>query len=90
MRAAEVLRAGAPEAEITLIGDETQPPYDRPPLSKAFLTGGLAPAKLLLKPESFYPSSASRCVSARRRPASIARRSGSRSPMAAASPTTRC
>jgi anthranilate 1,2-dioxygenase ferredoxin reductase subunit len=54
MRAAEVLRAGAAEAEITLIGDESAPPYDRPPLSKAFLTDGLAPTKLALKPESFY------------------------------------
>ncbi len=54
MRAAEVLRQKAPEAEITLIGDEPHPPYDRPPLSKGFITEGLAPARLWLKPESFY------------------------------------
>ncbi len=54
MRAAEVLRAGATEAEIVLIGDEPHLPYDRPPLSKAYLTDGLAAAKLHLKPESFY------------------------------------
>jgi 3-phenylpropionate/trans-cinnamate dioxygenase ferredoxin reductase subunit len=52
MRAAEVLRQGAPDAEITLIGDEPHLPYDRPPLSKAFLTEGLAPERLHLKPES--------------------------------------
>ena len=54
MRAAEVLRQQAPDAEITLIGDEPHLPYDRPPLSKNFLTEKLAPAKIYLKPESFY------------------------------------
>jgi anthranilate 1,2-dioxygenase ferredoxin reductase subunit len=54
MRAAEVLRQKAPEAAITLIGDEAHPPYDRPPLSKAFLTDNLAAEKLYLKPASFY------------------------------------
>src|SRR5438552_703565 len=53
-RAAEVLRQHAPDAEITLIGDEPHPPYQRPPLSKAYLTDGLATAALLLQPESFY------------------------------------
>ena len=54
MRAAEVLRQRDAAAEITLIGDEPHPPYDRPPLSKAFLTEGLTPEKLHLKPPSFY------------------------------------
>ncbi len=54
MRAAEVLRAQAADADILLIGDEPHLPYDRPPLSKAFITDGLAQAKLHLKPESFY------------------------------------
>src|SRR6185437_10346196 len=54
MRAAEVLRAQDATADILLIGDEPHPPYDRPPLSKAFLIGDLAPEKLHLKPESFY------------------------------------
>ena len=54
MRAAEVLRGLSADAEITLIGDDPYPPYDRPPLSKAFITSGLAPASLYLKPESFY------------------------------------
>ncbi len=54
MRAAEVLRQEAPEAEILLVGDEPHLPYDRPPLSKAFLTDGLAPPQLYLKPPSFY------------------------------------
>jgi anthranilate 1,2-dioxygenase ferredoxin reductase component len=54
MRAAEVLRAGDAEAEITLVGDEPHLPYDRPPLSKAFLTENLEAARLHLKPEDFY------------------------------------
>jgi anthranilate 1,2-dioxygenase ferredoxin reductase subunit len=54
MRAAEVLRAGDAEAEITLVGDEPHLPYDRPPLSKAFLTENLDAARLHLKPEDFY------------------------------------
>jgi anthranilate 1,2-dioxygenase ferredoxin reductase subunit len=53
-RAAEVLRQQAPDAEITLIGDEPHVPYQRPPLSKAFLTDRLAPSALLLQPSSFY------------------------------------
>jgi anthranilate 1,2-dioxygenase ferredoxin reductase subunit len=54
MRAAEVLRQQAPDAAIMLIGDEPHLPYDRPPLSKAFITDRLTAAKLYLKPESFY------------------------------------
>ena len=54
MRAAEVLRAADAAVDILLIGDEPHPPYDRPPLSKAFLIDSLAPARLHLKPESFY------------------------------------
>src|SRR5579863_1937105 len=53
-RAAEVLRQQSAEAEITLVGDETHPPYNRPPLSKEFLTQGLAHEKLHLQPLSFY------------------------------------
>src|SRR5947207_13085871 len=53
-RAAEVLRQHASDAEITLIGDEPHPPYQRPPLSKAYLTDRLATAALLLQRESFY------------------------------------
>src|SRR5579864_6639866 len=54
MRAAEGLRAGAPDADITLVGDEPHLPYDRPPLSKAFLTDNLEAARLHLKPADFY------------------------------------
>jgi len=54
MRAAEVLRIQAPEAEIVLVGDEPHLPYQRPPLSKAFITERLSSEALYLKPESFF------------------------------------
>ncbi|MGH7124473.1 MAG: NAD(P)/FAD-dependent oxidoreductase [Stellaceae bacterium] len=53
-RAAEVLRQQAPDSEITLVGDEPHLPYQRPPLSKAYLAEGLADSALLLQAESFY------------------------------------
>jgi NADPH-dependent 2,4-dienoyl-CoA reductase/sulfur reductase-like enzyme len=53
-RAAEVLRQQSPDAEITLVGNEPHPPYQRPPLSKAYLTDALASHALLLQPETFY------------------------------------
>jgi NADPH-dependent 2,4-dienoyl-CoA reductase/sulfur reductase-like enzyme len=39
LSAAETLRAEGFSGPLTLIGDEPYPPYDRPPLSKAVLTG---------------------------------------------------
>jgi 3-phenylpropionate/trans-cinnamate dioxygenase ferredoxin reductase subunit len=41
-RAAEALRAEGFRGPLTLIGDEPYLPYDRPPLSKAVLTGWIA------------------------------------------------
>lgn len=48
------LRAEGFEGEITLIGDEPVPPYQRPPLSKAYLLGEMEEARLYLRPESWY------------------------------------
>lgn len=39
LRAVEALRAKGFDGEITLIGSEDRPPYDRPPLSKGVLAG---------------------------------------------------
>jgi 3-phenylpropionate/trans-cinnamate dioxygenase ferredoxin reductase component len=39
LRAAETLRAEGFRGHLTLIGDEPYLPYDRPPLTKAVLTG---------------------------------------------------
>ncbi len=40
---------------ITLIGEEALPPYQRPPLSKAWLKGEADGDSLLLRPAQFYP-----------------------------------
>jgi len=42
------------EGQITLIGEEKAPPYQRPPLSKKYLLGEMDLERLYLKPESFY------------------------------------
>ncbi|WP_134725606.1 NAD(P)/FAD-dependent oxidoreductase [Paracoccus luteus] len=47
------LRADGFAGAITLIGDEPGLPYQRPPLSKAFMKDGDA-TRLALKPESFF------------------------------------
>jgi len=39
---------------IVLIGEEAHLPYQRPPLSKKFLAGEMAPERLYFKPASFY------------------------------------
>lgn len=48
------LRAAGHDGAITLIGDEPVPPYQRPPLSKAYLLGDMALERLFLRPASFY------------------------------------
>src|SRR6266567_1868543 len=42
LRAAEALRREGFVGQLTLVGDEPYPPYDRPPLSKQVLGGRLA------------------------------------------------
>ncbi|MDI1327604.1 MAG: FAD-dependent oxidoreductase [Brevundimonas sp.] len=42
------------DGQIVLAGEETAPPYQRPPLSKAWLKGEAEMETLLLRPESFY------------------------------------
>ena len=48
------LRNSGYAGEITLIGDESAPPYQRPPLSKKYLLGEMALERLYLRPASFY------------------------------------
>ena len=40
--------------QIVLVGDESYLPYQRPPLSKKYLSGDLPAERLYVKPESFY------------------------------------
>jgi 3-phenylpropionate/trans-cinnamate dioxygenase ferredoxin reductase subunit len=48
------LRSGGFEGDITLIGEETAPPYQRPPLSKAYLMGEMEEERLWLRSAEFY------------------------------------
>ena len=48
------LRNKGYSGQITLIGEETAPPYQRPPLSKAYLNGDMELERLYLRPLSFY------------------------------------
>jgi NADPH-dependent 2,4-dienoyl-CoA reductase/sulfur reductase-like enzyme len=48
LRAAETLRAEGFTGKLVIIGDEPEPPYDRPPLSKSVLSGWLPVAHTFL------------------------------------------
>ena len=52
--AAALLRQYGWQGPIRLIGEEPLAPYQRPPLSKAWLKGEADEEALILKPESFY------------------------------------
>lgn len=51
---AAMLRQLGWQGAITLIGEEPVPPYQRPPLSKAWLTGEATAENLALRPAHFY------------------------------------
>ena len=48
------LRQEGFDGKIVLIGEESTLPYQRPPLSKAYLSGAVTAEKLLVRPEKFY------------------------------------
>ncbi len=48
------LRSGGHKGAITLIGEETAPPYQRPPLSKGYLMGEIEAERLWLRGPDFY------------------------------------
>lgn len=51
---AEKLRSLSAEGRITIIGEEPVPPYERPPLSKAYLLGEQPKERLFLRPAAIY------------------------------------
>ena len=53
-QAAASLRQEKYEGPITIIGDEPHIPYQRPPLSKQYLSGEQAIERVYLRPEKFY------------------------------------
>jgi 3-phenylpropionate/trans-cinnamate dioxygenase ferredoxin reductase subunit len=48
------LRNGGWGGRITVVGEEMQLPYHRPPLSKAYLSGEKEAGELLIRPQAFY------------------------------------
>ncbi len=48
------LRSEGFEGDITLVGAEPVPPYQRPPLSKAYLLGEMSEDRLYLRPTDYY------------------------------------
>ncbi|MEZ5559435.1 MAG: FAD-dependent oxidoreductase [Pseudomonadales bacterium] len=53
-QAAASLRQEGYKGEIVIIGDEPHIPYQRPPLSKAYLSGEQGLERVHLRPEKFY------------------------------------
>src|SRR3569833_854989 len=48
------LRQAGFTGRICLINDEAHLPYQRPPLSKAYIKGSAGPESLMFRPEKFY------------------------------------
>jgi 3-phenylpropionate/trans-cinnamate dioxygenase ferredoxin reductase subunit len=53
-KAAEALRAEGFEGRIVLVGDEPEPPYERPPLSKDYLRGESPREQARVHEDGFY------------------------------------
>ena len=53
-QAVQSLRADGFSGPITMVGDEAYPPYQRPPLSKAYLLGTFERPRLFLKADTYY------------------------------------
>jgi 3-phenylpropionate/trans-cinnamate dioxygenase ferredoxin reductase subunit len=53
-QAAVALRQRGFDGSIGLLGDEADPPYERPPLSKEYLSGDKAFERILIRPASFW------------------------------------
>ncbi len=65
-QAASSLRSEGYDGPIGLICEEPQAPYQRPPLSKAFVLGKQDQTRLLLRPESYYQDHDIRLVTGER------------------------
>lgn len=60
------LRALGFDGPVTLIGDEAHLPYQRPPLSKKYLTGEMDAERLLLRPPEWYREQNVTCLTGQR------------------------
>jgi 3-phenylpropionate/trans-cinnamate dioxygenase ferredoxin reductase subunit len=54
VQAVDTLRRRGFTGQLTLVGDEPWPPYQRPPLSKKYLAGSLERERLLIRPATFF------------------------------------
>src|ERR1700730_12305452 len=54
-KAAEPLRGEGFGGPVVLIGDETERPYERPPLSKDYLLGKAERDSIVVHPQAWYP-----------------------------------
>ena len=54
VQCADSLRRGGFAGRLVLVGEEPLAPYQRPPLSKKYLAGGLPADRLALRPAAFY------------------------------------
>ncbi len=88
-KAAVALREGSFEGSVTIVGDESHPPYERPPLSKEYLQGGTPAEDMLVVPASGTPSTTSPESKASRRCALIDPPSRCTWQMVVTCPTTR-
>src|SRR5690606_18038830 len=50
------LRSKGYTGDITILGDEENVPYQRPPLSKAYLKGDSDPESVALRPRDYFAS----------------------------------
>jgi len=66
MQIAVTLREEGYAGEVTLVGEEVYAPYQRPPLSKAYLLGDVDEESLEFRNESFYQENAISVVSGER------------------------
>lgn len=53
-QAVQSLRLGGYAGELTIVGEETALPYQRPPLSKAYMKGEMAEERLYFRPAAWY------------------------------------
>src|SRR3954470_17016741 len=54
IQAIDTLRRKGFSGELTLVGEEPWLPYQRPPLSKKFLSGAMERDRLLIRPQTFF------------------------------------
>ncbi|MBV8974236.1 MAG: FAD-dependent oxidoreductase, partial [Sinobacteraceae bacterium] len=60
VQAIDTLRRRGFAGELSVVGDEPWPPYQRPPLSKKYLAGSLERERLLIRPATFFAEHAVR------------------------------